>query len=58
MTRVQEQQLSEMDIPEKEKVVVRAIMDLLEREIPHDPDLQARVIATVNYHMQAEGWLG
>lgn len=56
MTTLQEQRLTAMRLPAKEEVAVRAIVDLLERELGTDDDMKVRVLATVNHYAQAEGF--
>lgn len=58
MTREQERKLKAMNLPEREELAVRKIMELLNQELGDDDDTKRRALATVNHYMQTEGFFG
>lgn len=58
MTRDQEHKLKAMDLPEREELAVRKIIELLNQELGDDDDTKRRALATLNHYMQSEGFFG
>lgn len=47
-----------MNLPEREELAVRKIIELLNQELGDDDDTKRRALATLNHYMQAEGFFG
>lgn len=58
MTKEQERKLDAMNLPEREELAVRKIIELLNQELGDDDNTKRRALATLNHYMQAEGFFG